>query len=112
MSHGHITLARCWGCQLAQCYDEVTPHTWMDPDDIAHAKATGQHVPDDLVADAPCACQCSGQAGHHVPLTAEQSAAIAEAAAAHDPASGPEPGPGAPGGAGVDAGTGETGSDG
>lgn len=61
----HLTYSCCWGCQVGQCYEDVTPHTWMDEDDIEHAKATNQEVPDDLVTDRPCACWCAGNNGPH-----------------------------------------------
>jgi hypothetical protein len=50
------------------CYEVVTPHTWMDTDDIEHARATGQDVPADLVTERPCACWCAGGNGPHIPI--------------------------------------------
>jgi hypothetical protein len=77
---GHITLSRCWGCMLGQCFDEPTPHTWMGPDDIEHAGPPQSDMSQaDLTKYYPCACTCSGHAGHHIPLSAKQANAITDA---------------------------------
>jgi len=53
----------------------------MGPEDLEHAGPPQSLMPAaDLTKYYPCACTCSGQAGHHVPLTAEQADSIIAAA--------------------------------
>jgi hypothetical protein len=83
---GHITLSRCEPCMFGSHFDEPTPHTWMGPEDLEHAGPPQSLMPKaDLAKYYPCACTCSGQAGHHVPLTAEQADSIIAAAGAAQP---------------------------
>jgi hypothetical protein len=76
---GHITLARCWACQFGDCFEKPTPHTWMDPEDATAAGLTWPLTAEEQ-ANRQCSCVCSGQAGHHIPLTADAAKAITDAA--------------------------------
>ena len=49
-----ICYAQCEPCQWGQCYDEPTPHPWAGPDDVEHARNTGQPEP-----TGNCACSCA-----------------------------------------------------
>lgn len=84
MSSGHITFARCWSCQFGDCYDNPTPHPWMDDED-AEAAGIAWPLSDEDKAKHQCACACSGQAGHHVPLTPEQAKLIIDAVGGDTP---------------------------
>ena len=77
--YGYMTLSRCWPCQFGQCFDSPTPHPWMDDEDAA-AMGVAWPLSVEDKAKYQCACTCSGQAGHHVPLTAEQAESIIAAA--------------------------------
>lgn len=48
-----VHYARCESCMWGQ--HDGGPHGWAGPEDIAHAKATGQPDP----TDQPCACRCT-----------------------------------------------------
>ena len=50
-----VCLTRCEPCMFGSHYDEPTWHTWAGPEDVAHAKATGQDDP----SDRRCACRCA-----------------------------------------------------
>ena len=50
-----VHYARCESCMLGQ--HDGGPHGWAGPEDIAHAKATGQPDP----TDQPCGCRCTSE---------------------------------------------------
>lgn len=50
-----VCLTRCGSCMFGYCYDEPTWHSWAGPEDVAHAKATGQADP----SDRRCGCDCA-----------------------------------------------------
>jgi hypothetical protein len=50
-----ICLTRCESCQFGSHYDEPTRHSWAGPEDVAHAKVTGQKDP----SDSRCGCACA-----------------------------------------------------
>ena len=50
-----VCYAKCESCQFGCHYDEPTWHSWAGPEDIAHAKATGQKDP----SDSRCGCSCA-----------------------------------------------------
>lgn len=79
---GHLTLTMCEGCMWDSHFDEVTPHSWMGPEDIEHAKALGQTIPsaDKLADERPCNCKCAGGPGRHIPLAGNQAAELIAAA--------------------------------
>ncbi len=67
-----ICYAKCWPCQFAEDDSQhlAEPHTWMDVDDLDHAKETGQ-VPKDITKEQlaishPCGCWCVRRAASDV----------------------------------------------
>lgn len=50
-----VCLTRCESCQFGCHYDEPTWHSWAGPEDVAHAKATGQKDP----SGSRCGCVCA-----------------------------------------------------
>lgn len=54
-----ICYAKCESCMWGYCYDEPAPHRWAGPEDIEHARATGQPEP-----TGNCACSCARTEGH------------------------------------------------
>jgi hypothetical protein len=50
-----ICFTRCEPCQWGQHYEEPTWHSWAGPEDIDHAKATGQKDP----SGSRCGCNCA-----------------------------------------------------
>lgn len=49
-----ICLTKCEPCMYGSHFDEPTPHSWAGPEDIEHAKATGQPEP-----IGNCGCHCA-----------------------------------------------------
>ena len=53
-----VCYTRCWPCMTFEgCYEDTTPHTWMDKDDAEHAGLTWPLSAEDAAA-RPCACDC------------------------------------------------------
>jgi len=50
-----VCLTRCESCMFGCHYDEPTWHSWAGPEDIDHAKATGQPDP----RQSRCGCDCA-----------------------------------------------------
>lgn len=47
-----VCYTKCWACQFGE--HDAEWHTWADPDDVAHAAATGQADP----SSVRCGCYC------------------------------------------------------
>lgn len=58
-----VCSATCWSCKFGSCYDEPTPHTYADADDIDVTPRLAAMSPDELAVEAPCACVCAGGKG-------------------------------------------------
>lgn len=53
-----VCYTQCWACQLGEHLDPPAPHPWWDDEDVEHARATGQKLP-----DGNCGCYCARGAG-------------------------------------------------
>lgn len=49
-----VCYAQCEACQFGYCYDPPQAHGWAGPEDIEHARVTGQAEP-----TGTCACPCA-----------------------------------------------------
>lgn len=52
-----VLWTQCESCQWGCHYEKPADHTWMDDDDLEHARETGQTIPDPLPR---CGCWCTG----------------------------------------------------
>jgi hypothetical protein len=76
---GHLTLSRCWPCQFSDHFTPPQKHSWLDEEDAEHMDLP--FLPDSprAIDEYPCACECGGGPGAHLPLTDAIATAIAEA---------------------------------
>lgn len=70
-----VCYSKCWPCTYAEDYSQhdPMPHTWMDDEDLEHAKATKQ-VPEDvtreqLAVSHPCGCWCVKREAPNAPAS-------------------------------------------
>jgi hypothetical protein len=66
MSNVIACYATCWACKFDDHFDEPTPHTWMDMDDVECSQDSERLMAltkDELATERPCACRCGGQPG-------------------------------------------------
>lgn len=70
-----VHYARCESCQVGYHYPAPTWHSWAGPEDIEHAKATGQADP----SKGRCGCPCVTDAEFCSSRTAEVMSRAGEA---------------------------------
>jgi hypothetical protein len=61
-----VCYAMCWACKFDSHFDEPTPHTWMDDEDLMCSRDAARLAAlttAQLAAERPCACRCAGGPG-------------------------------------------------